>query len=64
MMAGHPNESTPLGLRNLPFALQVGANDGSYGRNKVAAAWGKKLAELRTNDPKGYDHFVKIHEGC
>ena len=63
MMAGHPNESTPLGLRNLPFALQVGANDGSYGRNKVAAAWGKKLAELRTNDPKGYDHFVKIHEG-
>ncbi len=63
MMAGHPNESTPLGLRNLPFALQVGANDGSYGRNKVAAAWGKKLAELRTNDPKGYDHYVKIHEG-
>ena len=63
MMAGHPNESTPLGLRNLPFALQVGANDGSYGRNKVAAAWKKKLAELRGNDPKGYDHFVKIHEG-
>ncbi len=63
MMAGHPNESTPLGLRNLPFALQVGANDGSYGRNKVAAAWGTKLADLRSDDPKGYDHFVKIHEG-
>ena len=63
MMAGHPNESTPLGLRNLPFALQVGANDGSYGRNKVAAAWGTKLADLRGDDPKGYDHFVKIHEG-
>ena len=63
MMAGHPNESTPLGLRNLPFALQVGANDGSYGRNKVAASWGEKLADLRSNDLKGYDHFVKIHEG-
>tara|TARA_B110000116_G_scaffold44330_1_gene36696 strand:+ start:1730 stop:2950 length:1221 start_codon:yes stop_codon:yes gene_type:complete len=63
MMAGHPNESTPLGLRNLPFALQVGANDGSYGRNKVAASWGGKLADLRSNDLKGYDHFVKIHEG-
>ena len=63
MMAGHPNESTPLGLRNLPFALQVGANDGSYGRNKVAAAWGTKLADFRGKDPKGYDHFVKIHEG-
>lgn len=63
MMAGHPNESTPLGLRNLPFALQVGANDGSYGRNKVAASWGEKLVDLRSNDLKGYDHFVKIHEG-
>jgi len=63
MMAGHPNESTPLGLRNLPFALQVGANDGSYGRNKVAASWGAKLVDLRSNDLKGYDHFVKIHEG-
>ena len=63
MMAGHPNESSPLGLRNLPFALQVGANDGSYGRNKVAASWGTKLADLRDDDPKGYDHFVKIHEG-
>ena len=63
MMAGHPNESSPLGLRNLPFALQVGANDGSYGRNKVAASWGTKLADLRDDDPKGYDHFVKIHQG-
>ena len=63
MMAGHPNESSPLGLRNLPFALQVGANDGSYGRNKVAAVWGTKLVDLRDDDPKGYDHFVKIHEG-
>jgi hypothetical protein len=63
MMAGHPNESSPLGLRNLPFALQVGANDGSYGRNKVAASWGAKLSDLRDDDPKGYDHFVKIHEG-
>lgn len=63
MMAGHPNESSPLGLRNLPFALQVGANDGSYGRNKVAASWGTKLSDLRDDDPKGYDHFVKIHEG-
>ncbi|MEE3177046.1 MAG: alpha/beta hydrolase [Verrucomicrobiota bacterium] len=63
MMAGHPNESSPLGLRNLPFALQVGANDGSYGRNKVAASWGTKLSDLRDDDPKGYDHFVKIHQG-
>src|SRR6185295_3610744 len=27
MMAGHPNEASPLGLRNIGFAIQVGAND-------------------------------------
>ncbi|MFO0801847.1 MAG: hypothetical protein U0791_01805 [Gemmataceae bacterium] len=63
MMAGHPNDASPLGLRNLPFALQVGANDSPYDRNKVAAEWGKKLDELRKADPDGYEHFVKIHEG-
>ena len=29
MMAGHPNETQPDGLRNLPFTLHMGANDGS-----------------------------------
>ena len=36
MMAGHLNETFPLGLRNLPFAIQVGAKDGGYNRNAVA----------------------------
>lgn len=63
MMAGHPNETSPLGLRNLPFALQVGGNDGSYGRNKVAASWGGKLLDLQEDDPEGYIHFVKIYQG-
>ena len=62
MMAGHPNETSPQGLRNLPFALQVGENDKSYRRNKIAVSWGEKLAELRENDPQGYPHFVKIHK--
>lgn len=63
MMAGHPNDASPLGLRNLPFALQVGANDAAYNRNKVAIEWGAKLDQLREADPDGYEHFVKIHEG-
>ena len=63
MMAGHPNESTPKGLRNLPFALQVGENDKSYRRNKIAASWGNELTKLQEKDPKGYIHFIKIHEG-
>lgn len=62
MMAGHPNDASPLSLRNLPFALQVGGKDAAYNRNKVAAEWGEKLDKLRKEDPDGYEHFVKIHE--
>jgi len=63
MMAGHPNEASPLGLRNVPFAIQVGGNDGAYKRNTVAAEWGKKLDDLQKDDPKGYTHFTEIHAG-
>ena len=37
MMAGHPNDASPLGLRNIGFAIHVGALDSGYNRNKVAA---------------------------
>jgi predicted esterase len=63
MMAGHPNETSPLGLRNLPFTIHMGANDGAYNRNKTAEDWKTKLAELQQADPQGYTHFVKLHEG-
>ena len=64
MMAGHPNQVSPLGLRNLPFAIHVGAEDGGYDRNKRAGEFGTKLDELQKADPKGYEHFVHIHKGC
>ena len=63
MMAGHPNEAQPLGLRNLPFALFMGGNDAAYKRNEVAAQWGQRLGELAAADPGGYPHFVKIYPG-
>jgi poly(3-hydroxybutyrate) depolymerase len=63
MMAGHPNGVPLLSLRNVPFALQVGANDAAYNRNTVAKEYGDQLAKLKQGDPKGYEHFVKIHEG-
>jgi len=63
MMAGHPNESSPLGLRNLPFALHVGANDSAYNRNKIAREYGDKLDGLQKADPTGYEHLVEIHPG-
>jgi poly(3-hydroxybutyrate) depolymerase len=63
MMAGHPNGVSLLSLRNVPFALQVGGNDAAYNRNTVGKEYGAKLDELRKDDPDGYEHFVKIHEG-
>ncbi|WP_435008880.1 alpha/beta hydrolase [Tundrisphaera lichenicola] len=63
MMAGHPNEASPLGLRNLPFAIHVGADDAAYNRNKVTREWGDKLDRLREDDPSGYLHLTEIHPG-
>jgi len=63
MMAGHPNETKPDGLRNLPFTLHMGGEDNAYDRNKIAREWKVKLAELHEADPKGYEHLVEVHEG-
>src|SRR3954451_5695194 len=63
MMAGHPNGVSVLSLRNVPFALQVGGNDSAYNRNKVGREYGDMLDKLQKDDPKGYEHFVKIYEG-
>ena len=63
MMAGHPNETSPKSLRNLPFAIQVGEKDGAYKRNEVAAEWGRKLDALRASDPGGYEHFTDLPAG-
>jgi hypothetical protein len=61
MMAGHPNETSPLGLRNLPFAIYMGGRDAAYNRNAVARQWQDKLAKLRKDDPEGYPHLVQIY---
>jgi acetyl esterase/lipase len=63
MMAGHPNDASALGLRNIGFTIHVGALDNGFNRNKVAAEWGIKLDDLQKADPDGYVHLVKLHEG-
>ncbi len=63
MMAGHPNETKPDGLRNLPFTLHMGGEDGAYDRNQIARRWKTALAELAEGDQGGYPHEVVIHEG-
>ena len=63
MMAGHPNETSPLGLKNIPFAIHMGALDGSYNRNKKAAEWKTLLDDLERDAPGTYIHQVTLHEG-
>jgi len=63
MMAGHPNEASLLGLRNLPFAIFMGGADSAYDRNTVAAAKSAELGRLAEADPGGYPHRSRIYEG-
>jgi hypothetical protein len=63
MMAGHPNEASLLGLRNLPFAIFVGGNDAAYNRNRVVAERAAELDRLEQDDPSGYRHLSRIYEG-
>lgn len=63
MMAGHPNDASPLGLRNIGFSLWCGELDGAYDRNKIAGEWEQKLADLHKSDPDGYRHEVHIQKG-
>jgi len=63
MMAGHPNEASPLGLRNVAFTIHAGGKDSAYNRNNVARRWGQQLDSLQKEDPEGYVHWTKIYEG-
>lgn len=61
MMAGHPNETKPDGLRNLPFAIYMGGRDDAYDRNAKARQWKASLANHAAEDPGGYPHDVVIY---
>ena len=63
MMAGHPNDAKPDGLRNIGFALHMGENDTPFNRNGVAAQWKESLAALAGADAGGYRHQAVIHPG-
>lgn len=63
MSAGHPNDASPLSLRNTAFAIHVGGADTAYERNQKAAEWGMKLDELAKADAGGYAHQWQVHAG-
>ena len=62
MSAGHPNDSSPLGLRNTAFTIHMGENDSLYNRNDMAVKWGNDLKKLNEEDPEGYRYYVKIYK--
>ena len=62
MMAGHPNNASPVNLYNTSFTIHMGANDGAYNRNTVAHQWSQKLDELQKKEPAGYIHWTKIYK--
>jgi poly(3-hydroxybutyrate) depolymerase len=68
MMAGHPNETKPDGLRNLPFTIHMGEKDSAFKRNEIAAQWKVMLDDLERGErdagrPGAYPHEVVIHAG-
>ena len=63
MSAGHPNDASPLNLRDTAFALHVGGDDAAFDRNKKAAEWGMLLDALAAKDPGGYSHQWQVHAG-
>jgi poly(3-hydroxybutyrate) depolymerase len=63
MSAGHPNDASPLNLRNLAFAIHVGGNDTAYDRNLKGAEWGEMLAALAAADEGAYVNQWQVHDG-
>ena len=63
MCAGHPNASTPEGLRNLPFFLYMGGDDTAYNRNTVVRQYSAKIDVLQAADPAGYVHRCTVYPG-
>ena len=63
MCAGHPNDVTPEGLRNLPFLLYMGGEDSAYHRNTVVREFSGKLDALQAADASGYVHRLTVYPG-
>ncbi|HWD91893.1 MAG TPA: transglutaminase domain-containing protein [Verrucomicrobiae bacterium] len=63
MCAGHPNQVTPEGLRNLPFLLYMGGADDAYHRNTVVREFSAKIDALQARDPDGYWHRLTVYPG-
>jgi hypothetical protein len=64
MMAGYPNNASPVNLRNIGFTMHVGGLDAAYDRNTICVAYGKEIQKLQdADDPGFYKYDVQVHPG-
>jgi hypothetical protein len=63
MMAGHPNDASPVNLRNIGFTLHVGGLDAAFDRNAKVVEFGKKIQALQDADPGFYRYHAQVHAG-
>jgi hypothetical protein len=63
MMAGYPNNASPVNLRNIGFTMHVGGLDAAYGRNTIAVTYGKAIQKLQDADTGFYKYDVQVHAG-
>lgn len=63
MMAGHPGDVSLLNLRNTPFMIWCGADDGAYNRNEECSKRIKEMSDLHKADPDGYIFSGNIIKG-
>jgi hypothetical protein len=63
MMAGYPNNASPINLRNIGFSMHVGALDAAYNRNTIAVTYAKEIQKLQDADPGFYKYEVQVHAG-
>lgn len=50
-------------LRNVVFRMDVGDQDYMFGRNYYAYRWFEKMEQLRAENPRDFEHLIKIHKG-
>ncbi|MEO6094488.1 MAG: alpha/beta hydrolase [Fibrobacteria bacterium] len=63
MMAGHPNDASPINLRGIGFTMHVGALDAAFDRNTICVTYGKAIQKLQDADPGFYKYDVQVHAG-
>ena len=63
MMAGYPNNASPINLRGIGFTMHVGGLDAAYGRNTICVTYGKAIQKLQDADPGFYKYDVQVHAG-